>query len=61
MTHPIIHPPTLALNDTHLNSFFDPLEIGPELTMDYHLDNFFYFLHRSLTSLYPALCFCVAL
>jgi len=32
----------LALNDTHLNSYSlssDPLKIGPELTLDYSLDN----------------------
>ena len=37
-----LHPPTLALNDTILNSYFvssDPLEIGPELTLDCPLDN----------------------
>ena len=36
----IIHPPDL--NDTQLNSYsvpFDPLEIGPELTMDNPFDN----------------------
>src|SRR6218665_687632 len=49
-THPIIHPPTLALNNTHLNSHSvscDPLEIGSELTMDYPLDNPFDLSPRS--------------
>ena len=42
LTHPILHLRKLALNGAHLNSFSvssDPLEIRPELTIDYSLDN----------------------
>ena len=42
LTHPIIHRPTLALNDTNLNSYSvssNFLDIGFELTMDHPLDN----------------------
>src|SRR6218665_2533481 len=48
LTHLISHPPNL--NDTHLNSYSvlsDPLEIGPELNMDYPLDNPFNSSQRS--------------
>src|SRR6218665_1105581 len=51
LTHLIIHPHNLALNDTHLNGkallSSDHLEIGPELTMDYPLDNQFDLSQRS--------------
>jgi len=44
LIHLIIHPPNL--NDTYPNSS-NPLEIGPELTMDYPLDNLFGSSQRS--------------
>jgi len=59
----IIHPPNL--NDIHLNTYSalsGPLEIGPELTMDYPLDNPFDSSQRSWIRWCPgALGFCVAL
>jgi len=45
MTNLIIHPPNLNYN--HLNSYSVPsdlLEIGPKLTMDYPMDNPFWFV-----------------
>src|SRR6218665_3039434 len=59
LTHPIIHPLTLALNETHLNSYSvssDPLKTGSALTKHYPLDNPFD-LSVFMTKLVPALGF----
>ena len=50
----VVDPPNL--NDAHLNSYSipsEPLEIVPQLTMDYSLDNPFDFPQRSVFQLVP--------